>query len=96
MQVKLGELAVSHPRGRPVYMYDDGPLPPDDETVRVKLWPTSTSLAVELRAVTTKDGFTVTKRLLETVKPSESVTMTVTVYVPAEVGVQVIVVLFAV
>ena len=62
----------------------------------MKFWPTSTSLAVELRAVTARDGFTVTKRLLETVKPLESVTLTVTVYIPVKVGVQVIVVLFAV
>ena len=79
MQVRLAELAVWHPGGRAVYVYDDGPGPPDEETVRVKFWPTSTSLADESRAVTTRNGFTVTRRLLETEKPLESVALTVTV-----------------
>lgn len=49
-----------------------------EEAVIVKFCPVSTARVVDWKEVKTSAGFTVTERLLVTVKPLESVTLTVT------------------
>jgi hypothetical protein len=89
VQVINGELLALQPDGSPDQLYENGATPPETLTLSVIEFPRETGLG-EIRNddMEGPTPLTVSTRVREAVLPWESVTVKVTSYVPAVVGVQ--------